>query len=166
MNRLRHFQARGASGRWMLCLFFLALVSRLMIPPGLMFDADAGDGAYGLAICSGHGPLVLSPSVVNGRGLVPYSGAASGITKHAASIFNADHHASTAAGPAQPTHSATNEACPYSAVFTTALATVILFLVFSNCSTVVVARRPLQTLILIKRLLRSSQGARAPPVSA
>ncbi|WP_186289014.1 hypothetical protein [Burkholderia gladioli] len=64
MSRLRHLLARRADHPLLSLLILCLLAFRLIFPTGLMLDPDADGGWAGLAICSGHGPLDLTPAAL------------------------------------------------------------------------------------------------------
>ena len=49
---------RAAAWRWLTAVAFVALLVQALVPQGYMVSSVAG--APGIAICTGHGPLVLS----------------------------------------------------------------------------------------------------------
>ncbi|WP_109481306.1 hypothetical protein [Paraburkholderia sp. C35] len=121
MNRLRRLRTHHSVGRWLLHALLLLFAVRLLVPGGVMLDDATSDGDFGLVLCTGHGPLVISTVVdqpelaVTRQSLDPHPHAASpAFDGHSAfQLADAPHH--------QGTGSASGDLCPFAGALTIAL---------------------------------------------
>ncbi|NIF74201.1 hypothetical protein F3J16_29105, partial [Burkholderia sp. Ap-962] len=114
MSRLRHLLARRADHPLLSLLILCLLAFRLIFPTGLMLDPDADGGWAGLAICSGHGPLDLTPAALQAN-------------------QDLSRALGSALSPTPDTHhqraGASAELCPFSASLAAAIALAVVVLV-------------------------------------
>ncbi len=150
MSRLRHLLARRADHPLLSLLILCLLAFRLIFPTGLMLDPDADGGWAGLAICSGHGPLDLTPAALQAN-------------------EDLSRALGSALSPTPDTHhqraGASAELCPFSASLAAAIALAAVVLV-GWARLDVVARRTAPRLLRFRQHhAHARPGARAPPRS-
>jgi hypothetical protein len=117
-----------------------------------------------MLICSGHGPLVLPTTPVNGTPIFAPDAQTITVFKRAVLLSGGAHGTLVSPDPAHSGNTASNELCPFSAAFVNALTAIAVILVFCNFATLIVPRYQRQTSLFIQRLFRSSHSARAPPL--
>ncbi|MEK6350063.1 MAG: DUF2946 family protein [Burkholderia sp.] len=154
MNRLRHLLARRANHPVLSALILCVLAFRLILPAGLMLDTSTGDGAAGLAICSGHGPLDLTSASLTSTSLTPAAAQAADALARALSQSPDPHHARG---------NAHGELCPFSASLASAITLAVLVAVLWS-GLGVVARRAAPRIVRFRpHPAHARPGARAPP---
>ncbi|MDC6128467.1 hypothetical protein PPH41_10915, partial [Burkholderia gladioli] len=150
MNALRHFLLRGGVATRLLWGLLLAvLLSRALISGAVMLDPDGPD-AGAVVLCSGHGPLDLTPAALQAN-------------------EDLSRALGSALSPTPDTHhqraGASAELCPFSASLAAAIALAVVVLV-GWARLDVVARRAAPRLLRFRQHhAHARPGARAPPRS-
>jgi len=126
MNWLRRSRTHHSVGRWLLHALLLLCAVRLFVPAGVMLEDATSEGDFGLVLCTGHGPLVISVAVDDpGAGVSRKS-----FERYAHTASRAfDEHFVFEGAQDRDARSNSFDLCPFAGVLTIALVAIAVLIV-------------------------------------